>query len=225
MNKMKLNLQLFGGRGAGSGIPSAVPGGGGSSGSGRLDQQPGLSKTLEEALGAKGRPMSTDKAVLGANPFHSLGREYQENCQRCVIATEARFRGYNVVALPTFDGDKMPFGDNYANNFKNAKVNNIGRTTANETKNIIEKQMKEYGDGSRAIIAVQWKGRNASGHVMNVVQRNGKTHVYDGQTGKQYKLSDVLNVSRTKNTQLVRVDNLEFSNQAREAVRRKNKEE
>jgi hypothetical protein len=220
MNKMKLNLQLFGGRGAGSGIPFAVPSGG-SGGSGRLDQQPGLSKTLEEALGAKGRPLSTDKAVLGANPFHSMGREYQENCQRCVIATEARFRGYNVVALPTFDGDTMPTGDNFANNFKNAKVNRIGRTTPNATKNSIEKQMKQYGDGSRAIIAVAWKGKNAGGHVVNVIQRNGKTHVYDGQTGKQYKLSDLMNASRTEHTRLVRVDNLEFSNQAREAVRRK----
>ena len=221
MIKMKMDLQLFGGRGAGSGIPSAVPGGGYSGSNEKLDQQPGLSKTLEEALGTKGRPMSTDKAVLGANPYHLMGREYQENCQRCVIATEARFRGYNVVALPTFEGDTMSIGANFAKNFENAKVSNIGRKTVNETKNSIEKQMKEYGDGSRAIIAVQWKGKSANGHVMNVVQRNGKTYVYDGQTGKKYKLSDVLNVSRTTSTQLVRVDNLQFSNQAREAVRRK----
>ena len=220
MINMKMNLQLFGGRGAGSGIPFAVPGGGSNNESGGLDQQPGLSKTLEEALGTKGKPLSTDKAVLGANPFQSMGREYQENCQSCLVATEARFRGYNVVALPTYDDDKMPYGDNFANNFKNAKANNIGRTTPNATKNSIEKQMKAYGDGARAIIAVQWKGRNASGHVVNVIQRNGKTHVYDGQTGKQYKLSDLMNASRTESTRLVRDDNLEFSNQAREAVRR-----
>lgn len=78
-----------------------------------------------------------------------------------------------------------------------------------------------FGEESDCCYSLAWKGRNASGHVMNVVQRNGKTYVYDGQTGKKYKLSDVLNVSRTKSTQLVRVDNLEFSNQAREAVRKK----
>lgn len=219
---LKLDLQLFGGRGAGSSIPSATPGGGGGgAGGGGLDQMPGQPKTLDEALGQKGRPMSTDRSVLGANPYYKTGAEYQENCQRAVVATEARFRGYDVIAQPTYDGDKMPYGTNYAKNFEGAKVQRIGRTTVNATQKDIERQMASYGNGSRAILGVQWKGRNASGHVMNVVQRNGKTYCYDGQTGKQYKLKDVLNTARTKDTELVRVDNLKFSNQAREAVRQR----
>lgn len=210
----------MGGRGAGSSIPTAIPSGGGGGSNDPMDAMPGQPKTLAEALGNKGRPMSTDKAVLGANPFYNKGeREYSENCQRAVIATEARFRGYNVIAQPTYDGDTMPDGTNYAKNFKNAKVNYIRRTTVNAAQKDIERQMSSYGNGSRAILGVVWRGRNAGGHVMNVVQRNGKTYVYDGQTGKQYKLKDVLSRSHTNNLELVRVDNLSFSNQAREAVR------
>lgn len=213
-------IKFLGGRGAGSGIPMDIPGGGGGGG-GKMDQFPGSPGTLSEALGEKGRPMSTDRAVLGANPYHDLGREYQENCQRCVVATEARYRGYDVIAQPTYDGDSMPHGDNYAKNFKNAKVENISRSTSSAAKNDIERRMKQYGDGSRAVLAVQWKGRNSSGHVVNLVQRHGKTYVYDGQTGKQYKLSDLTSASRPGNMQLTRVDNLEFSDQARQAVRKR----
>lgn len=208
----------MGGRGAGSSIPSAVPGGGGGGSKAPMDQMPGQSKTLEEALGTRGRPMSTDRAVLGANPFYMTGDEYKMNCQRSVIATEARFRGYNVIAQPTYDGDTMPQGTNYAKNFEGAQVQRISRTTVNAARKDIESQMSSYGNGARAILGVDWK-RSNSGHVMNVVQRNGKTYVYDGQTGRQYKLSDVLKVARTKNIELVRVDNLNFSSQAREAVR------
>lgn len=211
----------MGGRGAGSSIPSAIPGGGGGGRNSPMDQMPGQPASLAEALGTRGRPMSTDRAVLGANPYYNNGdnREYSENCQRAVIATEARFRGYNVIAQPTYDGDTMPNGTNYANNFQGAKVQYISRTTANAATKDVENQMRQYGDGARAILGVEWKGRNAGGHVMNVIQRNGKTYVYDGQTGKQYKLRDVMKNSKTKNVELVRVDNLQFSNQAREAVR------
>lgn len=221
---LKVDIQFFGGRGAGSSIPLDTPGGGGGGGSNEpLDQMPGQPATLAEALGTRGRPMSTDNAVLGANPFYDGGnnREYSENCQRAVVATEARFRGYNVIAQPTYDGDTMPYGGGYAKNFKGAKTETINRTTANAAAKDIEGKMSGYGDGSRAILRVQWKGRNASGHVMNVVQRNGKTYVYDGQTGKKYNLKQILGVARLSggDTGLTRVDNLDFSDQARRAVR------
>lgn len=211
----------MGGRGAGSSIPTATPGGGG--GGKPMDAMPGNPDTLKEALGTKGRPMSMANAVLGANPFYdnSYG-DYSENCQRAVIATEARLRGYNVIASPTYKDDPLPWGNNFAtHNFKNAQVKNIGKTTPQATQNAVEKQMAEYGNGSRAILAVQWKGRNAGGHVLNVVQRNGKTYYVDGQVGKQYTGKELFSAIKkgNSNTKLVRVDNLEFSDGARESVR------
>ena len=223
---LKLDLQHFGGRGAGSGgggIPelNPIPGGGGGGGNNPLDQNPGSPDTLKEALGEKGRPMSVNNAIMKANPFYdgSYG-EYSENCQRAVVATEGRFRGYDVIAQPTYEGDTAPRGDNWKGFFKNAKTDNVGRTTPNATQKALESKMKEYGDGSRAIMRVQWKGRGASGHVLNVVQKNGKTYYYDGQVGGKYNTKSLYNAIRTGDTQLVRVDNLSFSDKAKEAVRK-----
>lgn len=211
----------MGGRGAR--IPTAPPGGSGAGGGkGPLDQNPGNPSTLQEALGKKGRPMAVARAVMGANPFYDgTYREYSENCQRAVIATEARLRGYNVIASPTYDGDTMPNNNNFASNFKNASVQDIGKTTHRATQRAVEKQMASYGDGSRAILAVTWKGKDNDGHVVNVVQRNGKTYYYDGQIGKKHDGATLFKNTKTGKsyTQLVRVDNLEFSEQAKKAVR------
>ena len=214
----------MGGRGsAGKELPSAEPGGGGGGGGANipLDAKPGAPDTLAEALGKKGRPMSTTKAVAGANPFFDgqFG-EYSENCQRAVIATEARFRGYDVIALPTYENDPYPINGTWKNFFKGAQTVSVGKTTPNATRKALEAEMAKYGNGARAIMRVQWKGKGANGHVINVVQRNGKTYYYDGQIGAKYDKPELLfNAIRTKDTGLVRVDNLEFSDEAREAFR------
>lgn len=215
----------MGGRGANSGIPVSNPGGGGGGGRGNkgpMDMMPGQPKTLEEALGKKGRPMSTRDAILKANPFYDTARttdEYNMNCQRAVIATEARFRGYDVIAQPTYDGDKAPLGDSWANNFVGAKVEDVGRTTANAARKALEEKMRGYGNGARAIMSVGWKG-SRDGHVINVVQRGNNTYYYDGQNGSIVSPKALFNAIRTKATTIARVDNLDFSDAAKEAVRK-----
>lgn len=212
----------MGGRGAS--IPSATPGGGGGGASAGLDAMPGNPATLEEALGKQGRPMSVSRAILGANPYYdSKYGEYSMNCQRCVSATEARFRGYDVIASPTFDGDTMPTSGQWATAFKGAKIENVGRTTANATQKSLEQKMQSYGDGSRAVMSVQWKGRNAGGHVLNVIQKNGKTYYYDGQVGKTYSGKDLFKAIKPQSAKITRVDNLDFANDARKAFRQKPK--
>ena len=214
----------MGGRGANSGIPVAEPSGGGGGGNGNggpMDQMPGQPDTLAEALGKKGRPMATRDAIMKANPFYdrtASTAEYNENCQRAVIATEARFRGYDVIAQPTFDGDTMPRHNEWTRNFVGAKVENVGRTTPNATRKALEAQMRSYGNGARAVMSVQWKG-GRSGHVLNVVQRGNNTYYYDGQSGSIISPKALFNAIRTRDTQITRVDNLDFSDRAREAVR------
>ena len=108
---VKFNLQTFGGRGSssGSGLPTATPNGNAPGNSkGQWSNAPNVQgpETLREALGNKGRPMSIEKAVLGANPYYDGSyKEFSENCQRAVVAYEARRRGYDVTAQPTFQGD------------------------------------------------------------------------------------------------------------------------
>lgn len=218
---IEINLQLFGGRGADSGLPESFPGGGGGGRPSGMDAQPGVAGSAAEALGEKGRPMSTANAVSGANPYYSLGPEYQNNCQRCVIATEARFRGYDTMALPTYDDDPMPMGDNFLGNFVGAKSHNVSRSTARAAQNDIESYMKGQGDGSRGIMALQWKG-GKTGHVVNVVQRNGKTYYYDGQDGTKINAKALFGSLKTKSgLSITRVDNLEFSSTVNQAVRQR----
>lgn len=217
---MKLELQFFGGRGSSSSLPmNNTPGGGGGGGpEGDLDQQPGLSRSAAEALGERGRPMSTYNAVNGANPNFEMGEEYQYNCQRCIIATEARFRGYDVQALPTHNGDTMPTGNNYLNNFVGATSSGINHTTAGANKRDVESQMSNMGNGSRAVMSFGWSG--GDGHVINVVQRNGRTRYYDGQNGTEVNGTALFNaMARRSLITLTRVDNLAFSDTVNQAIR------
>lgn len=213
-----LNLQLFGGRGA-SAPDGGTPGGGGPVGQNFSD---GLGtrvyETTAEALGAKGKAMNPEKATIGANPnYNPAYSEYSENCQRCVVAYEARRRGYDVVAQPTYKGDTMPYGDNYLKNFVGAKSENVSSRTTQGVLSNVQKKMSGYGDGSRSIIEVKWKG-GSYGHVFNCEQKGGKTIFRDAQTGHSYKPENVFKKVKPGSVKLTRVDNLDFSDQAAKAV-------
>ena len=224
---IKINLQLFGGRGAGSGgkrLPTVKPGGGGGNGNGKWSNTPNVGQpdTLKEALGTKGKPMSVYEAVRGANPYYDGSyKEFSENCQRAVIATEARMRGYNVTAQPTYKGDKLP-NTAYVNPktgvssafwqgaFKGAKQEKT------PTQASVESKMKEYGNGSRGILQVQWKG--GGGHALNVVNKGGKIQYIDGQIGAKYNGKELFSKIKSSRTQLTRTDNLKFSDRAKKSV-------
>ena len=160
---IKMFLQLFGGRGS---IGTAHPGEGG--GSGKMNDWSSLGfknhESLGEALGKRGRPMGMNRAAIGANPkFSPDWHEYSENCQRAVVAYEARRRGYNVTAQATYKGDKLPNGvfrnpktgvinSRWMGAFQHAKPESLRSTTPHAALNKLNKKMKSYGEGSRAII-------------------------------------------------------------------------
>ena len=223
---MKINLQYFGGRGSssGGGLKTSFPSGmGGGSAPKGMDAQPGMEPTTEAALGTRGRAMGVTAAVQGANPFYDMGAEYQYNCQRCVVATEARMRGYDVEALPTFDNDKMPSNGGYLTNFVDPNPVRISGSSGKRIQTQVENEMANYGDGSRAILRVGWRG-GGSGHVLNVVQRNGKTQYYDGQNGTRVDATALFGaISTSQPTVVTRVDNLAFSSTANAAVRPRRK--
>lgn len=215
-----MNLQFFGGRGATSPIPDGGTPGGGSGGDQNFTGNigPRVYSTAAEALGAKGAIMSPDRATIGANPNYSPEySEYSENCQRCVVTYEARRRGYNVTAQPTYAGDTMPNGNNWTRNFVGARVENVGASTTNAVQKRLEQKMKDYGNGSRAVVSVEWKGCTF-GHVINVEQKGGKTIYRDAQTGVQYKGKNFFTKVNPRTVTVTRVDNLSFSDSVGEAV-------
>lgn len=224
----RLDLQFFGGRGASSGggadsLPIAHPTGGAGKSDIPWSSAPNTKSpdTLKEALGQKGAPMSMADAVRGANPYYDgTYREFSENCQRAVVAYEARRRGYNVTAQPTYEGDTLPqvvaSNGRWQGSFKGAKTEMVSGKNAKDVQNNIESKMKGYGNGSRAVVGVQWK--NGGGHVFNVERQNGKTHYVDAQIGARYKPSEVLSQVKPNSVRLVRTDNLNFSDRMKKAV-------
>lgn len=224
----------MGGRGAGSSVPTAHPTGGGNSG-GKWSAGMGFQNesSLKSALGEKGKARSMADATLNSNPYYDgTYKEFSENCQRAVIAYEARRRGYNVTAQPTFEGDKLGAAAYVNPNtgvrnsywmgaFQGAKPEKVGASTAKATQNNLESKMKEYGNGSRAIMQVQWK--DGGGHVLNVEYKNGKVHYNDAQIGAKYKPSELYKAIKTGSTQLTRTDNLKLSDRAKKSVEQSGK--
>ena len=121
-------------------------------------------------LGPRGKQKTVDEALAGSNPHYREGREWQQNCQRCIYAYEMQRRGYDVEALPRiFDGtDRLPYM--YDKNGWLAVMDGA-KAVDFPSRNTIQKmadQMANWGDGARAIVRVQWKGgsKPAKGRVI-----------------------------------------------------------
>lgn len=192
---MRLYLQFFGGRGA-------------SSASSGKDSLAGI---------RKGTEATPEEATERVNTHHyDTDRTYRENCQRCVWAYELQRRGYDVEALPTYQGDNLPKNGNWMGVISGSvtkeyvgthwgQTNSIKTEVANTTE-----VMRGWGEGSRGIMRVAWQG--GGGHVFNVEYRNGKVMAYDAQTGKVYDtLNAALKGTRRQYTQIIRSDNVTFN--------------
>lgn len=183
-----------------------------------------IPERLEDAIGAQGEARSIATAQWESNPYYSdTYREFSENCQRCVWAYEMQRRGYDVEALPTYKDDMMPSGGNWLKAMDGITEADVsGRNNKAVIANI-EKQLKEWGEGSRAIIRVKWQGF-ASGHVINVEYTNGKFYYVDAQD--RYRSTDpkvMLSGSAPSRTMLYRTDNATITDEMRKIVRQRRK--
>lgn len=177
---------------------------------------------LKESIGTKGRPYSIDNALQKVNPNHSYEySEYSENCQRCVVAYELRRRGYDVTALPTYQGDTVPQVTPHGNGrwqmaFRGAKSVKVGSKSPATAQANLEAKMRSYGSGSRGVVHIP-------GHVFNVENVGGKIRYVEAQTGKKYTSNKIFSNmfgSETAQIRLVRTDNLRISDRARHLVTR-----
>ena len=205
----------MGGRGSWSSSGGTfTPTVGGMSNGGAVDENvlgPRIPITLQEALGQKGRPMSIAAASAGTNPHYNRDyAAYSSNCQRCVLTYEARRRGYDVTALPTYKGDLLPYGRDYLKALSNPKTVDVGKSKIK-----LESQMRGYGNGARAIVHVSARGK---GHEFIAENVRGRINYVDPQTNKRYSNINLSNVSGSR---LTRIDNQDFTEYARNAFTRK----
>ena len=171
---------------------------------------PRIPATLKEALGEKGAPMSMAKASKGTNPHYNPKYEaYSSNCQRCVLTYEARRRGYDVTALPTYSGDLLPYGRDFMKGLSNPKTVDTGKSVMK-----IRKEMQSYGDGARAIVRV---GKGREGHVFIAENKGGKIIYIDPQVNGRYTKLSLREVSRSD---ITRIDNQDFTEYAKNAFTR-----
>ena len=208
-----------GGSGLSESAKKPLGGGGGNGGPDPITVQPFRisPEDLKAAIGQKGRPIGIENALKGANPFYN-GRngaqgDFSENCQRAVVAYELRRRGYDVLALPTFQGDNLPAGGRWQGAFRHAKTINVGASNPKTAQANLEAQMKSFGPGSRGIVRIP-------GHVFNVENVRGKVRYVDAQTNTIYNSNNVFSRVGRNSTQiqLIRTDNLRLSDRAKKSV-------
>ena len=173
-----------------------------------------------ELLKGKGKPESIDEALKKVNLDENGRQRYRNNCQRCVIAYELRRRGYNVEAVE-WDGWKE--GSNswqWTRALEGATYfENIGARTRKQTLPKIAQKMEEWGEGSRAFVAVAWDNSTSS-HVFNAEYHNGNVVFVDAQTGKYVKWSEYNALAKPSSIEIVRVDHLKPTAEIANMVRR-----
>lgn len=216
----------MGGRGARSSLQNGPTPGSGSGkkqyGQPNTPQMRPPAPTIRGQIGDKGKPQSPLSAMKRVNPdikaVDAMNyADYQENCQRCVIAYELNRRGYNVEAEATGSNDTYPFGERWMTAFKGAKSEGVGATTtAKVNKNIIGK-MSAWGERSRGIVRIS-QGRY--GHVFNVEYRGGKLYYYDAQHNVRYDPARVFDNCNRSTVRVVRVDNLPIAKNVQDLVRK-----
>ena len=178
----------------------------------------------------RGNPMTFDEADhMSANPNFKKDKSYKENCQTCVVAYEARLRGYDVEANPMKHGSmsyavslntRLPWIDPETG--KNPEY--IFDKKANNPKLFKEFLEKTIEPNQRYTMSFARKYKDA--HIISADRtEKGKLRLYDPQNGKSYtglslsmylkgidyyhRESDGLNKAFTS-PQLLRVDNMNF---------------
>lgn len=179
----------------------------------------------------KSEGFSRDNVLEKTNPNHRLGRQWQINCQRCVMTQEARRRGLDVTALPNTNTDNLarPYhAEGWPTVFENTTASDfidVHGNNGDKVKDNIIKKMKEFGEGARAIVEVVWnQGNRMSGHVFNVENYHGQIIFYDTQTNTpdassyfSYIISH--SVNRFKNPNILRTDNRRFSSKIKDCCK------
>ena len=133
------------------------------------------------------------------NKLYAENRQYRINCQSCVVAYEARLRGYDVEA--TGRNKKNPTQEKLATNCESAWIDPAtGKTPSvlkNDPKIKTSKQAQKWLEenveaGGRYEFSHGWKGTNGyNGHIVTVSRNDsGAIRIFDPQNGKTYEGSE-----------------------------------
>lgn len=166
-----------------------------------------------------------EQDLKAVNPNFVPGRngEWENNCQRCVTAYEARRRGIDVTAKQwTSDKEPIMWSDGWSLAYKNGKIIDCSDTTGLKARTNIIREMNKMPDGARCAVQVIWKGRRGGGHVFIAEKQDGKIAFIDPQPhGETIQLDcdDCFKIVNGRLVHIMRLDNLKFSNIVKECCR------
>lgn len=141
------------------------------------------------------------------------------NCQRCVVTFEARMRGYDVVARPSWGaGDHLRHAGAWIEAFEYSynDFKNCAGKTGEEVIKSVEEIMRSFGEDSRALIVFKWDKNkildSTEGHAL-VAQclESGKVNVGDPQTGERAAAWKLKLADLKGGVILLRTDDLKFT--------------
>lgn len=149
---------------------------------------------VAELAGVKrGAKMTFEEADTGnVNPKYGADRSFSINCQTCVVAFEARQRGFNVMAKGNTSGsmsEKLSHDTALAWIDRETKqklqyiIAGDNKTVYNPKKylDFLEKQINV---GERYTLQFAWKGRSWCGHIVNIDRNSdGQLRIKDNQRG------------------------------------------
>ena len=189
----------------------------------KTDQKTGLK------LKDSSKKWSVEEDLKAVNPEYkgSLTDGARHNCVLCSLTYDLRRRGYDVRAARAkygwdssdidhwYPGVKFKETKLYSKNMGDVKdsvefdtIHRLEKVTnsqrADYAANTI-KMMQATGDGSRGLLCCHWEA--GGGHAMAYEVQKGTVHVYDPQSGDEYK--DVAGLLyRTSDSQVARLDNI-----------------
>lgn len=189
-----------------------------------------------------------DEALSRYREAQRTAGQYRVNCQTCVVANEARRRGYDVCATGNTKGsmnEKLSSDSTLAwidpstgkhpqllSFDGSGKSDALGRPIP--TKASYWKWLNEDGrirEGERYTIEFEWGGKSHSGHIVSMERTSDGIRIYDPQSGKKYVGDDARTyLGRVKyvrqsygykyawGPQIQRVDNLAFDKEMADAI-------
>lgn len=186
------------------------------------DNGNGINQFPEKIAGvSRGAPMAHDEANGGnVNPNFKGAKStssYTRNCQTCVIAYEARLRGYDVEAR-----SKNKFSTEVSYSVEKGWLDQNGlppnpthEFTGFDLFRLGERLSAAIPDGERHVIWWKWKNRRC-GHIISLRKENGQIKYYDPQSGKNYSQTEFdeeikSHIDTRVGAKTMRVDNLGFN--------------
>lgn len=189
----------------------------------------------------RGQPMTHEQADQGnANPYYNSNSSYRNNCQSCVVAYEARLRGYDVEAKPRDKYNQLQTNLMYKQElaWRDPATGNTVKPVENPPSINRQPQVTKWlndniEEGARYNFGHGWKGTDGrNGHVISATKQGGKIKLFDPQSGENYEGESVTKyISRVRATYnngwetkgrlyLIRVDNAQIDGMTANAVLR-----